>query len=126
MKRKGAKCDYSKARNRELREAFFSQKSYSTSDECMRRVIGSPSSRFWVDPDRARDVMSGIERNPAILDKMNEERARMYRALYGKYREIRKAHPEKTKISCVSSAIFSGAPEFFIAPSTARAIIYQR
>lgn len=126
MKRKGATSDFSKARNMELRKAFFSQESYSTSDEAMKKVLATPASRFWVDPDRARDVMSSIEKNPAILDNMKKERARMYRALFKNYNEIRKANPGKSKISCVSQAIFGGAPEFYLSPSTAREIIYQR
>ncbi|MBO5445664.1 MAG: hypothetical protein J5995_10045 [Muribaculaceae bacterium] len=126
MKRKGAKSDFSEARNEELRKVFFSQENYSTCDAAMKKVISTPASRFWVDPDRARDVMSNIERNPAILDNMKKERARMYRALFRNYSEIRRANPEKSKISCVSTAIFGGAPEFFLSPATAREIIYRR
>lgn len=126
MKRKGATSDFSQARNSELRKVFFSQDSYSTCDEAMKKITATPASRFWVDPDRARDVMTSIEKNPAILDNMKKERARMYRELFRNYSEIRKANPTQSKISCVSKAIFGGAPEFYLSPATAREIIYQR
>ena len=124
MKRKGSKSDFSEERNAELRAAFFSQATYSTSDDALRRVIGKPSSRFWVDPDRARDVMSRMERDPESIAGMNPERRRMYSALYDRYRAVRSRNPSASKISCVSMAVFSGAPEFYITPSTARSIIY--
>lgn len=125
MKRKGATSDFSDERDSELRKAFFSQEAYSTCDEALKKVITTPASRFWVDPDRARDVMSRIEHDTTILDRMKPERTRMYRDLYDRYRDIRAVNPTSSKISCVSAAIFGGAPEFYIAPATARSIIYR-
>ena len=125
MKRKGSTSDYSNERNAELRAAFFSQGIYSTADEVMENTVKTPASRFWVDPYRARDIMSRIEKDPDSISGMNPERQRMYLALYEKYKTMRKKHPAASKISCTTMAIYSGAPEFFLAPSTARSIIYQ-
>lgn len=125
MKRKGSKSDYTAERNKELRAAFFSQSAYSVTDRALAEVIKTPASRFWVDPDHARDVLSRIGRNPAILDKMLPERQRMYKALMGKCEEIQRKNPGMSKINCVSMAIYSGAPEFYITPSTFRSILYQ-
>lgn len=125
MKRKGNKSDFTEARNKELRRAFFNNDIYSTSDENMKRVLKTPASRFWVDPDRARDVISSVKKNPALLEKMKPEKERMYRALMAKYDEIRSIYPEKSRVECVSMAIYSGAPEFYMAASTARGILYR-
>lgn len=125
MKKKGSKSDFTEARNRELRAAFFSQEVYSTSDRVLSKVIKSPTSRFWVDPDHARDVISRIEKNPEVLDNMLPERQRMWRELMERYHQLRIKFPERSRINCVSMAIYSGAPEFFITPSTARRIIYN-
>lgn len=125
MKRKGSTSDFNAERDAELRSVFFSQKAYSTSDSVLKKTIQTPASRFWVDPDRARDVMSLIEKNPDCLAAMKPERRRMYTALYEKYNFYRRKNPDKSKIDCVSMAIYSGAPEFFIAPSTARRAIYK-
>ena len=124
MKKKGNRSDFSDERNAELRKAFFSQGVYSTCDKVIRKTIKTPASRFWVDPDRARDIMSRIEKDPESIAGMNIERRRMYMALFEKYRAIRNQFPSDSKIKAVSMAIYSGAPEFFIAPSTARSIIY--
>lgn len=124
MKKKGSISDYNAERNAELRAAFFNQDIYSTSDAVIRKVLKTPTSRFWVDPERARDMMSRIERNPESLSGMLPERQRMYKALFKKYRKIRSQQPSITKIDAVTKAIYSGAPEFFIAPSTARTLIY--
>lgn len=126
MKRLGSKCDFLQERNAELRAAFFSQKCYSTNIDNMKRVVASPASRFWVDPDRARDVMSKMEADPDALADMKPQRRRMYYALFSRYSSIRKRNPRLPKIHCVSKAIFEGAPEFFIAPATAISIIYSR
>ncbi len=124
MKKKGSISDYNAERNAELRAAFFNQNHYSTSDNVMKKVIKTPSSRFWVDPDRARDMMSRLEKDPDTLCGMLPERQRMYKSLFKKYQKLRRQHPAATKIEAVTMAIYSGAPEFFITPSTARTLLY--
>lgn len=126
MKGKGSTSDFAQERNAELRAAFFSRKVYSTDINNMRRLVATPSSRFWVDPYRARDVMSRMEADPDALSGMIPQRRRMYAALFERYSKIRKREPQKPKIQCVTDAIFNGAPEFFLTPRTARAIIYAR
>lgn len=125
MKRKGSTSDFNAERDTELRAAFFSQGIYSTSDEVMAKTVKTPTTRFWVDPDRARDIMSRIEKDPGALSGMKPERKRMYLALYEKYKAVRRNNPKASKISCTTMAVYSGAPEFFLAPSTARSIIYN-
>ena len=125
MKKKGSKSDFTGQRNSELKAAFFSQDVYSTSDAVLSKVVKTPASRFWVDPDRARDVLSAIEKNPELLTKMHRERRRMYETLLDKYNSIREQYPGLSRVNCVSMAIYSGAPEFFITTSTARSIIYS-
>ncbi|MCM1491384.1 MAG: hypothetical protein NC095_11270 [Muribaculum sp.] len=125
MKRKGSTSDFTADRNKELREKFFSQKVYSTTDTALMKTLKTPSTRFWVDPDRARDVLSSIKKNPAVLNKMYPERQRMYKALMSKYEEIQQRHPDKSRVECVAMAIYSGAPEFFLTPSAARNILYN-
>lgn len=124
MKKKGSISDYNAERNAELRAAFFSQSHYSTSDTVMKKVIKTPSSRFWVDPDRARDMMSRMEKDPDALSGMLPERQRMYKSLFKRYQKVRRQRPEITRIEAVTTAIYSGAPEFFITPSTARTLLY--
>ena len=125
MRKKGSVSDCFAQRNAELRAAFFNQGVYSTCDEVIKKTIKTPSSRFWVDPDRARDIMSRIEKDPDSISGMYPERRRMYLALYERYRELRRQFPSDSKIKAVSMAIYSGAPEFFLGTSTARRIIYQ-
>ncbi len=125
MKKKGSICDFYSERNAELRAAFFSQEVYSTCDEVVKKLVKTPTSRFWVDPDRARDVMSRMERNPDTLTGMHPERQRMYKALFERYQQIRNQYPSESKIKAVSMAIYAGAPEFFLSPATARSILYS-
>ncbi len=126
MKKKGSKSDFTEERNAELRAAFFNQGHYSTSDAVMNQTVRTPSSRFWVDPDRARDVVSRIEKDPGCLEKMIPERRRMYTALYQRYLEIRGQYPGQSKIQSVTMAIYSGAPEFYLSASRARRLVYSR
>ncbi len=125
MKKKGSTSDFNAERNAELRAAFFSQEVYSTSDAVMKRIVKTPTSRFWVDPDRARDIMSRMEKDPAAIDRMIPERRRMYRALFEKYQMMRRQYPDSSKIQAVTMAIYSGAPEFYLTPAGARCILYS-
>lgn len=125
MKKKGSISDCHAERDAELRKAFFSQEIYSTSDAVIKQTLKTPTSRFWVDPDRARDVISRIEKDPESISGMHPERKRMYMALYEKYRNLQMQFPSFSKIKTVSMAIYSGAPEFFLGISTARRIIYS-
>lgn len=125
MKKKGNKSDFTAERDAELRNAFFNQGIYSTCDEVMKRTVKTPASRFWVDPDRARDIMSRIEKDPESISSMKPERQRMYMALYERYRELRRQYPTDPKIKSASLAVYSAAPEFFLSPATARTIIYR-
>ena len=126
MKRKGNKSDFTAERNAELRAAFFSQGVYSTCDEVMKKTVRMPASRFWTDPERARDVLSRIEKDPEAIAGMKPERQRMYSALYERYKSIRRQCPGESKISCATMAIYSGSPEFFLTPATVRSIIYNK
>lgn len=125
MKKKGSTSDFMHQRNAELRAAFFNQGQYSTSDKVLERTLRTPTSRFWVDPDRARDVISRIEKDPEYIDTMYPERRRMYSSLFRKYREIKRQFPTRSKIQAVTMAIYSGAPEFFLSTSRARSILYH-
>ena len=125
MKKKGSISDFIRRRNEELRAAFFSQSVYSTSDKVMEKTVKTPASRFWVDPDRARDMMSRIEKDPECIATMYPERRRMYAELYRRYQEICRQYPKQSKIQSVTMAIYSGAPEFFLSSSRARSILYS-
>lgn len=124
MKKKGNTSDYTDQRNAELRAAFFSQETYSTSDAAMGKVLNTPASRFWVDPSRARDVLSRMERDKRYTSSMYPERQRMYEALFRRYLEIRRQFPGQSKIKSVTMAIYSGAPEFYLSASAARRVLY--
>ena len=124
MKKKGNRSDFIGERNAELRAAFFSQDNYSTTDASLKKTLKTPTSRFWVDPDRARDVISRMEKDPAALECMNPERRRMYMALFSKYQKIKRQFPGESKIHSVTMAVYSGAPEFFLTPCGVRKILY--
>lgn len=125
MKKKGSTSDFASARNEELRRAFFDQGIYSTSDEVMRKVVKKPSSRFWVDPDRARDIVSRYRRDPHSIDGMIPSRRAMYAALSHRCAELERMHPDRSMAHCMTMAVYSAAPEFYLSPATARKIIYN-
>lgn len=125
MKKKGSTSDFAASRNAELRRAFFDQGEYSTSDEVMERLVRRPSSRFWVDPYRARDIVSRYQRDPRSIEGMLPRRRAMYIALSERYDEMRELHPGKSMVECMTMAVYSGAPEFYLSPARARDILYS-
>lgn len=123
MKKKGSRSDFHKERRRELREAYLNQDSCMMTDEVMEKVVNTPATRFWVDPDNARDVISRVMKNPSLLGKMQAHKGRMYRELMKRYQRERSKNPEEAKISVISKVIFAGAPEFYMSTSHARKIL---
>lgn len=130
MKKQGNTSDFTEERNAELRERFFSHSGtdaarYST-DHLLERTVKSRSSRFWVDPDRARDILSRYKRDAHALDRMLPGKRAMYEALYARYSSIQESKPHASMIECVTEAVYSEAPEFFLAPWSARRIIFSK
>lgn len=91
----------------------------------MEKVVKSPSSRFWVDPDRARDIVSRYRREPRSLDGMIPSRRAMYKTLSRRCAEFELRYPDRPMVHCMEMAVYSGAPEFYLSPGTARNIIYR-
>lgn len=125
MKKKGSTSDFATERNQEIRRAFFDQGIYSTADEVMEKVVKRPCSRFWIEPLRARDIVSRYRRDARSLDGMRAHRREMFRMLDIRCAEYERRFPKKSMIRCMTMAVYSGAPEFYMSPATARRLIYS-
>lgn len=130
MKKQGSISDFMEERDTELRDLFLSRSGREaalyTTDHLLERAVKSPSSRFWVDPERARDILSRYSKDAHALDRMLPGRRAMYEALYARYASIRESKPLASMIECVTEAVYSEAPEFFLTPWTARRIVFKR
>lgn len=90
--------------------------------EFYTRVVKSPCSRFWVSEMRAAVVISLMLRGKCPDDMLPEKR-RMYEAIYSRVTEIMKGREDMCLSHAVEEAVWSPAPEFYMAPETARKVI---
>lgn len=129
MKKKGALLDFAAERDSALLHAFNTlaagRKYVQVSDLC-QQIVKMPTHRFWVSEERARDIMSAIERRGMdVLHGMRQCKQRMFREIYQRYRLLRLREPSKPVLDLVAEVIYSPAPEFYMDPTYATTRLYR-
>ena len=127
MKKKGSVSDFKDERDRELLEAFKSQLHLLGSIETGKLFIRAsemPASRFWVSEQRAGVVISKLERGDK-LERMNPKRREMFLEIYRRVRDIMEENPTIKRTEAIFRVVNSRAPEFYLTPKSARAMIYR-
>lgn len=90
-----------------------------------RRLVDSPSPRFWVSEERATAVISAIIRGKPVLDSMRPSKREMFLEIYRRVCAIRRRHPHRKLLFIVSEVINSPAPKFYMEPSSALERLYK-
>lgn len=131
MRKKGCTFEFAEERNRDLyrvyREITDRQlRLYGriTGTGLMDKVVNSPASRYWVSLERARSVMSRLDRGEA-LPRMKGQTIRFYMSLYSRYCLYRKEHPGTPSIRILEVVTQCPAPCFTLSPRVAGTIIYR-
>lgn len=127
MKKKGAIVEFKEQRNQELLKAFRQQLTLLGEfplNELFTRASKSPASRFWVSERRAMIVVSKMLRGDD-LKSMNCKRREMFFEIFRRVRRIMDKEPGITLTEASFRAVNSPAPEFYLTPKSARAMIYR-
>ncbi|MDE6340550.1 MAG: hypothetical protein K2K97_12350 [Muribaculaceae bacterium] len=93
-------------------------------EELFTRASLSPASRFWVSERRAMVVMSQMLKGDRLLS-MNPKRREMFYEIFHRVKEILRKEPDLTLTEASFRAVNSPAPQFYLTPKTARAMIYR-
>lgn len=127
MKKKGSIVEFREQRDRELLKAFRTQLLKLGTlplNELFTRAAMMPASRFWVSERRAMIVMSQMLKGDR-LTTMNPKRREMFYEIFRRVREILDLNPGITLTEASFRVVNSPAPEFYLTPKSARAMIYR-
>ncbi len=127
MKKKGSVVEFTPQRDKELLDAFkaqFLKLGDVPTQELFTRAALSPASRFWVSEKRAMIVVSKMLKGDRILS-MNAKKREMYFEIARRVKEYLRAEPGLTLTEATFRAVNSPAPEFYLTPKSARAMIYR-
>ena len=127
MKHKGSRCDFTKERDADILRAY--KEIISVRDnigllEIERRLLQSPSKRFWVSVDRAYNVILNML-NGKSISNMNSQKRAMFQEIFRRYKIYSKEHPSLTKMDVIWRVCNQEAPSFYLTPKSLHVILHR-
>ena len=127
MKHKGSRCDFTKERDADILRAY--KEVISVRDnigllEIERRLLQSPSKRFWVSVDRAYNVILNML-NGKSISNMNSRKREMFQEIFRRYKIYSKEHPSLTKMDVIWHVCNQEAPSFYLTPKSMHVILHR-
>lgn len=94
--------------------------------EVMYQVVNSPSSRFWVSPERAMRVISSMDHGNRLNGMIRNKRI-MFREIYRRVHQLRtRPHYRQLPLSeVVQIVVEQPAPSFYKTPQSAIVIMHH-
>lgn len=116
MKFKGSSCDFTQERDADLlrayREIISERDNYSLS-EIEKKILQSPSRRFWVSEGRAYRVILDLLKGKSI-DHMISTRKAMFLEIFRRFQKYSEEHPSLTKMEIIWHICNEEAPSFYL------------
>lgn len=127
MKHKGSRCDFTKERDADILRAY--KEVISVRDnigllEIERRLLQSPSKRFWVSVDRAYNVILNML-NGKSINNMNSQKREMFQEIFRRFKIFSKEHPSLTKMDVIWHVCNQEAPSFYLTPKSMHVILHR-
>lgn len=127
MKHKGSRCDFTKERDADILRAY--KEVISVRDnigllEIERRLLQSPSKRFWVSVDRAYNVILNML-NGKSISNMNSQKREMFQEIFRRFKIYSKEHPSLTKTDVIWHVCNQEAPSFYLTPKSLHVILHR-
>ena len=127
MKHKGSRCDFTKERDADILRAY--KEVISVRDnigllEIERRLLQSPSKRFWVSADRAYNVILNML-NGKSISNMNSQKREMFQEIFRRFKIYSKEHPSLTKMDVIWHVCNQEAPSFYLTPKSMHVILHR-
>lgn len=93
--------------------------SYIRLDEIGRKIVNSPSPRFWVSEERATAVVSAIMRGKPVLETMRPTKREMFEEIHRRVVTLKRLHPDWCLLELVHEVVNAPAPKFYMKASSA-------
>lgn len=127
MKHHGNKSNHEHHRNVDLMRVYRNEVRKAGNiflPDLLRRVVNSPSVRFWVSPERAAIVIARIMRGDT-LPEMRPLRREMFFEIYRLAMELHKQQPDLPVSHLAEIVVHMPAPKFYMTPGSAKVIIHK-
>ena len=115
MKLFGSVLSFTHERNAALLKTYrkhVNAADYVRLDEIGKKVVNSPSPRFWVSEERAAAVVSAIMRGKPVLETMRPTKREMFEEIHRRVVALKKQHPDWHLSRLVYVVVNSSAPKF--------------
>lgn len=126
--KKGRFFEYREERNADILRAFKECISSASVNEGMssiyRRIVSTPSKRFWVSEEQASKVISQMIRGIDI-EYMSSNKKKMFYEIFHRVSKLQEENPETRLFLLIEEVVSSQAPCFYMTPESAKVIISQ-
>lgn len=122
MKSFGCVLAFTRERNAALLKAYREQVDsarFIKLSEIGRKIVDSPSPRFWVSEERAAAVISAIMRGKPVLDSMRPSKREMFEEIHRRVVKLKEKHPDWHLSELIYEVVNSPAPKFYMEASSA-------
>ena len=102
--------------------AAISENDCASIKDYVKIAIKMPSRRFWIEKDRAYDIITMME-NCVLFASPNPNKIRMYDEIYIRYKKRMDENPCRQKYDIIEDVINEEAPEFYIGIHSAMKIV---
>lgn len=122
MKSFGCVLAFTRERNAALLKAYREQvdsAKFIKLSEIGRKIVDSPSPRFWVSEERAAAVVSAIMRGKPVLDTMRPSKREMFVEIHRRVVKLKEKHPDWHLSELIYEVVNSPAPKFYMEASSA-------
>lgn len=126
MKKPNSFSEFNDQRRRHLLAKYresIARQSRIVAETAFRDAADSPAPRFWVSEERATEVISKLLSNPALADKMYEEKKKMYLEIYRRVKKLMAVYPNAPLNAIVFKVVNSEAPHSYMTWQRAAQII---
>ena len=125
---KGSTFTYREERDRDLirayREQLSKQKGKIKLTDVLVATVNSPSARFWVSVERAKQMVLRI-RSGRTPNKILPEQREKYGEIAKRVELLLAEYPQMDLEMAVIKVVEGGAPKFYITPESAKVIIHN-
>lgn len=88
-------------------------------------IVNRPAPRFWVSHSRALFVIRAMMTDKDALAYMRQSKAEMFREIFKRVNKLMEKDNSLSLSDAVSIVIESPAPKFYLAPGSAKIMIYS-
>ena len=128
MRKNGAVCDFTRERNEELKRAFRHCRrtgNYRTTDDIFGLMAAMPASRFYINEQRARNLIAEKWKKGSWNPKTLKNKLEMIKEIERRVVSLMAKDPSLCLDDAVVAVVYSPAPSFYMTKRSIRTTFYE-